>query len=527
MRDLFYGVLAISISACATNSAYAQTVKVTVDLSKQINILTSTSIGVPAVMSDGNAFNPDSGQYLKAAGITTVRFPGGSVSADLYHWSTNKVAPWKGGDAGYRAPESNFGNIATLADKMGTALVVVNYGSNQDGTGGAEPAEAAAWVAYANGDPSSAAVIGKDSTGHDWQTVGYWATIRTQGPLSTDDGFNFLRISRPSPIGIKMWQIGNQVYNNGYYGGEHVGEPDLHGPAPNAAKDFGKLRKNAGLSPATYGAKISDFAKAMKAVDPKVQIGASFVTPPDQLSWAPDWNSTILKKSCKDIDFISLEWLVGNTMPPDWHTLDEANMLDGVRSQLNNIITAVLYDYKTSCPKDHTPRIAFAPAGVITWPKVEHPVAEALWAADTYALLVESGSENVSWPEMYSDLMISGDRKKFGPVYSGLQMFHIIANAPGATLVDASSSNPRLAVHAGRWRSGQTGVMLVNKDSSAPMTVKVNIAGGTVGAKAFKFDYGVAQQKAGTQLVRSDFTAGNEFTVTVPAYSITAVLIGN
>ena len=60
-------------------------------------------------------------------------------------------------------------------------------------------------------------------------------------------------------------------------------------------------------------------------------------------------------------------------------------------TSLAGIFTSILYDDKNNCPKGHTPRIAFSPAGVITWPKVDRPVSEALYVADIDALLVESG----------------------------------------------------------------------------------------------------------------------------------------
>lgn len=514
---------AFALAAVANAQVVA---KVNVDLAKDINILTSTSLGTNAKLFDGNSFNLDTAQYLKIAGLSTIRFPGSN--ADLYHWSIDKAAPYKGADPAYLVQGSDFGNVAQLIDKTGTAVIVVDYGTNQAGTGGGEPAEAAAWVAYANGDPSSTQPIGKDSTGKDWQTVGYWATLRTQAALPTDDGLNFLRISRPSPIKIRMWQIGSQVYNNGYYGGDHVGEPDLHGPSPSAIKDFGKLKKNPNLSPGFYGDRIVEFAKAMKAVDPTIQIGASLVTPPDQTVWASDWNPTVLKHACKDIDFVSLDWTIGKTMPPTWDHLDEGDALSSVRSQLNSLLTAMLYDDKGNCPAGHTPRISFSSASVITWPKLDHPVSLALWAADTYALLVESGSPNISWPDMYSDSMLSGDRKRVGSVYSGLQMLHVVAHAPGDVLVDASSSNPSLAVHAVKRRDGITGVMLINKDASAPITVKLTLSGAPIGTKGLRFDYGADQQKAGTGLVRSEIKdVGAQFSVTVAPYSITDVLIGN
>jgi len=57
-------------------------------------------------------------------------------------------------------------------DQFGTGVFTVNYGSNLDGSGGGIPQEAAAWVAYAMGDPSNNLALGKDASGHDWQTVG-------------------------------------------------------------------------------------------------------------------------------------------------------------------------------------------------------------------------------------------------------------------------------------------------------------------------------------------------------------------
>ena len=127
---------------------------------------------------------------------------------------------------------------------MGTAIVSVNYGTNADGTGPGEPAEAAAWVAYANGSPSNTQAIGKDSKGNDWKTVGYWAGLRAGSPLPTDDGFNQLRIGHAAPLGILLWTIGNEPWNNGFYGQGHTPgsdadttgkygqaaspEPDLH-----------------------------------------------------------------------------------------------------------------------------------------------------------------------------------------------------------------------------------------------------------------------------------------------------------
>jgi hypothetical protein len=85
---------------------------------------------------------------FKTAGITQVRWPGGSDS-DLYHWSTNTLC-----DGGYADPNDtflNFVNDMAVPAKLDVALTA-NYGSDAACTGGGQPSEAAAWVTAAVGD---------------------------------------------------------------------------------------------------------------------------------------------------------------------------------------------------------------------------------------------------------------------------------------------------------------------------------------------------------------------------------------
>ena len=193
---------------------------------------------------------------LQTTGITTLRYPGGGYS-DRYHWAQFSLSPQHASSApactqlspGFLGANADFGNfVKTLAATATQALITVNYGTSvanstaslTAGTYGvpnrcSEPnapgqhEEAAAWVAYANGSPSSTQVIGIDAAGFDWKTVGFWASLRAASPLPTDDGYNFLRIARAAPVGIKFWEIGNEVYYNGW--SEDVGpEDDIHAP---------------------------------------------------------------------------------------------------------------------------------------------------------------------------------------------------------------------------------------------------------------------------------------------------------
>jgi hypothetical protein len=68
--------------------------------------------------------------------------------------------------------------------------------------------------------------------------------------------------------------------------------------------------------------------------------------------------------------------------------------------------------------------------------------------------------------------------------------------------------------------------MLVNDNPSSPVTVTVNLNGGPVGTKGRRIDYGAAQQKSGAPVSQSEITGlGAKFTITVPAYTITDILI--
>lgn len=514
-------------TACAAENA-----KVTVALDKPVNVLTATSLALPALMHDADAFKPASAPFTRLAGVTVIRYPAGSV-ADLFHWSTNSLSKYKGSDPPYINPDSSFGNFARNLDKYGTAEIVVNYGSNAEGTGGGDPGEAAAWVAYANGDASDTRSVPRDEKGSDWKTIGFWATLRGQDPLATDDGFNFLRISHPKPFGILLWQIGNQIYNNGFFGVDHTGAPDLHGPIPEKAKDLGRLAGNGDLSPAFFGSRVVAYAAAMKAVDSSIRIGVALSAPLgkpgdwewEKKMWVNEWNDKVLRTACQAIDFVTVAFETG-AMQPDWKTLNEAGTFDGTRAKMGEILEYMLDRYKHQCPANHVPRVSFSPVSFSGWAHLDHPVFASLWAADTFALMLETGADAVSWPEMHGDSMLSGDGKKQGNIFLGMELLHVLVRNPGDQFVTATSSSKQVSVHASRRRDGLIGLMLINQDPNKDSTLTVQISGANIAAKGRRIEYGRQQAKTGTGLLVSEMTGlGSTFTVTVPAYSITDILI--
>jgi hypothetical protein len=103
--------------------ARAQTVSLTVDASQVVRSVDERVFGLNAVMWDGQTSSAQTISLLTAAGIRTIRLPGGSAS-DEYHWRTNtqlaNTWTWASGFNGFSK---------LVAGLNAQAVVTVNYGS--------------------------------------------------------------------------------------------------------------------------------------------------------------------------------------------------------------------------------------------------------------------------------------------------------------------------------------------------------------------------------------------------------------
>lgn len=537
--------------------------KVTVEPSQTKAALYTTSVGITADRWDTNAYDPATVQLLQDAGITNVRFPGNGGVDALYHWSTGTITnPYTDDRAPAFPREKMFPAVAPIMDNLGTSIVSVNYGSNLDGSGGGEPAEAAAWVAYANGDPANTLIIGKDSKGNDWKTVGFWAGLRAATPLDKDDGYNHLRIGRTSPFGILLWTVGSEPWGNGFYGqtrtigsdADNTGkygqspppEPDLHAGKVHDSKDWGRNQGNARVGPAAYGAAVVEYAKAMKAVDPKILIGAYVIKPPyssDSNQMGKNWNAGVLKAACASMDFSAATFWEGKGAPPNWvDNVDEEDLLLSARDEMDsnrhypnenglqhdyNLLGNDLVDkYKKFCPSGHFPPLAITGLGVSAWLPAKNPVAPALFAADAMARLLQTGAYTVVWSATHalSPSFLDNENKP-QPAYYGIKLFHQMA-APGDTFIGATSQMDALAVYATKRRDGGLGLLFINKNLVQSVTATVSVNGYNYATKGTRYDYGKLTMDAGKAITEAPVeNLGASFTVEVPRYGVTAIVI--
>lgn len=515
----------LSVSALA---AEGTKVNVTVDVTKPFWSMSPLAVGVQTQLSDGNLITPETANMIRSAGITALRFPGTGKIPGVYHWSSSKQTNWQGTEkpGTWIEPKNNFGAFVQLLDATGSRPVItVNYGSNLSGTGGGEPAEAAAWVAYANGDPNDTKVIGKDSTGYDWKTVGFWASMRASQPLAQDDDFNFLRIAHPRPLHILYWEIGSEVFANGFYGTKYKdgGDvEDLHFRYSSQKNESEKIRNgNHALGPAAYGANAIEFAKAMKNVDPNVKIGVVLL-PPTENSWAPDWNSNVLKTAGREIDFVILHWAPSKlTEKSGWKDQDVPWLLNSPQSDLP-ITPALIELIQKNCQPSI--QLAITEFSLPSWGNINDPMVRGLFVADAFTRFMEVGVVNADWLELHDNFFLDSKNAP-APAYFGALMSRILL-MPRDMMVTTGSNKSIVSARAANRADGSIGLMLINKDPKEPATVTVTIKGAQLGNTGIRFDYGPSNLPNGTAVARTQVNnLGNTFTVTVPPYTITVLKI--
>ncbi|PJM93777.1 cellulose binding domain-containing protein [Streptomyces sp. CB01373] len=286
--------------------------------------------------------------------------------------------------------------------------------------------------------------------------------------------------------GARYWEIGNEIYGNGHYGNgwEHDEHEDK--------------------SPREYARQVRAYAKAMKAVDPTIKIGAVLTTPgqwPDGVVGEGDpgdWNHTVLSEVTDVIDFVSVHWYAGGSDTTAEDAMTRLTMLPGelreVRSQIDRYAGA------------DSPRLGIAVTEINTNTGGARLTARpnGLFAADAFMTALENGVFTVDWwnthngPDQittvdgetdYGDMgMLSsgsctGDvcepatNAPFHPYY-GMKMTGELG-AAGDTLVAAASSAQDVSAHAVHRRDGRLSVLLINKDPDAARTVGLEYTGFT------------------------------------------------
>lgn len=489
---------------------------------------------------------------LSQTGVSVLRYPGGGYS-DNYHWAQYAVTPFSASSApacgtytnAVLASDGDFGTFARLLKASGTqAMITVNYGtsvansaaSKSAGADGklnceepntyGQPQEAAAWVAYANGSATSTQVIGVDAAGFDWKTVGYWASLRAASPLSTDDGLNFLRLGLTSPLGIRYWEIGNEIYYNGW-ATNHNAETDDHAPYiyPSGYTPGGYNSRNAvdALSPTSYGTNAIQWIQAMKSVDPTIQIGLAFSSPIATDPIPANWNPDLAKAACAGANF---DFAIMHYYPGTYLDVQARELLALPQVDIPNVVANIQSALATYCPANASQMKVYltetSPNGPLdtSFPKP----ALGLFTINDYLSALTAGVGMVGWLELHDGTYLT-ESEQPGPSYFGYQMAHLAA-APGDGLLTTTSSSPYVLAWSTAKATGGEALLLINADPSNSALVSVQVSGVAMGSTATQYSYGLATSQSGTALTPSTVTIpGTTFPVSVPPYTAVVLLL--
>ncbi|MEM1526537.1 MAG: hypothetical protein QW775_03655 [Ignisphaera sp.] len=328
-------------------------------------------------------FDPDVIKYLREAGITLIRWPGGNF-ASQYHWKdgigSRECRPIKLNRA-WNIPEYNYVGIDEfiIFTKLVGAepLIVVNAG--WDGT----VEEALEWVEYTNGDINTK-----------------WGRVRA------GNGY-------PEPYNVIWWELGNELYGHWQIG-------------------F--------MSNFEYAQRYKELYEAMKAKDHRLKLiangGLDNVGQPHSISWML-WDQPLLESNSGRVEYLSRHYLI-------WVDQNEVDYYKAIGwtfavrerwKEMKEILKKL---------QDPLPKIAITEAQGAKDLDVSTTMIEALWVAGLYnsAIYSDGFVEVIT----RSSLMWFGGglRKTFEIVYPtpALYVHKIYATQPGKYPVALKVSTP-------------------------------------------------------------------------------------
>ncbi len=466
-------------------------VTLSVDVTQTIRAADPRWFGVNTAIYDGNLDTPSTSDALAQAGLLSLRFPGGSESDD-YNWSTSRTGT---NTFTWGTSFVNFAHIATNAGAQ--VFTTVNYGTGSSN-------EAAAWVAYANGSSTNTLALGTDQYGTNWQTVGYWASLRAALPIRNDDGHNFLRISHPAPFGFKYWEIGNECYG--------TWETDSNTPPWSAH---------------TYATRYAGYNALMKAVDPTIKIGAVATTGEDSSANYTTYAATnsvtglvhygwtpVMLGTLKNLG-VTPDFLIYHYYPEYSPQGDSDQLVLQVSSQLAGDapnLRAMLTDYLGASSTNT--ELCITENNGETDGRQSTSLVNGLYVADTMGVVMKTEFNAYTFWDLRNGQDTSGDydstiygwrtvgdngcmfgQTTFYPTYFGLSMMQYLAR-PGSTILNASSTYPLLTPYAARAADGSLRLLVINKDTSAVFTGHVSLANFTPLSSATAYSYGQPQDTA-------------------------------
>ncbi|HEY4300177.1 MAG TPA: hypothetical protein VGM73_04850, partial [Candidatus Didemnitutus sp.] len=538
------------LGALGALSASAQSANVAVNAAQSVRTVDERVFGLNAVMWDADVADPQTISLVGAAGVRVIRIPGGSLS-DTYHWTLNKGVDTNNVLNNFSWASGTDSFVKLISGINSQAFVTVNYGT---GT----PEEAAAWVAYCNAPDGllgtgSDVTIGSDGT-TDWKTAGYWSHLRASSALGTDDGFNFLRLGRSAPFGLKDWEIGNECYG--------TWEEDFQAVAHD---------------PYTYAKRAKSYIAKMKAVDSTIKVGVVVETGQDTYvnntshpatnpngggvhnGWTPVLLTTL--KSIGAAPDFAIYHRYEQTPLHDTtlaNAESDSGLLQKAKTWPND--AADLRQQITDYYGSGVELVVTENNSVYAEPgKQSTSLVNGLYLADSIGNIMQTEFNSLVWWDlrngqdntqnnsaslygwrMYGDYGVLSTPSSFGsttyfdpyPTYYVMKLLSNFARG-GDTVIKTTSDNTLLSAFSVLHSDGSARVMLINKDPTNTITANIALSGFTPGTSATVYSYGKVQDNAAMPggsgspdvATSSASVAGTSFSFATSPYSVTVLSI--
>ncbi len=535
------------------SAAPATTVTAAINANANVDAASTNLLGINLGYWNSQLGTTQTQQMVTAAGLDMYRFPGG-IAADDYHFNVSN-------NLGDSSAETLAQFVQFISTVGGTGLLTVDYGSGS-------PQEAAAELAYLEGSPTDTTTIGtgiewNDSTGQwqnvNWNTVGYWASLRGASPLTTNDGLNFLRIAHPAPFAnIKYWEIGNEQYGSW--------ETDHHGTL-----GPGGVSTGAQHNPATYATFAQQFATLATEILgtaglPGISIGIDSANPTGLND--DNWTKNVLA------DGLSIGFVPGFISDHNYMqgpgTESDSTLLNNTNTNPANILdwSTRYADYESLLQQTLSSKASSVVVMATEFNSVygepgkqTTSLVNGLFLADSIGSLLGSGYVGALFYDMsgdpktdvnnsnllygwrtFGDYSVFGDGTNSNPPYNGsyiayptyyaLQLASKIV-ASGGEVVSATSNYGDLQVYAVKEPNGHLELLVINTNPAAGLSDQFNLTGFQPGGSAQVWQYGEAQDTAQSQSANgasalANFSAtlnlsGANFSYTFPAYSMTVL----
>lgn len=465
---------------------------------------------------------------------------------------------------GFAGSAGLLANVAAAAGAK--AVVTINYGT---GT----PQEAAAYVAYLDGATTDTTPLGTDLNNVNWKTVGYWAALRSEAPLATDDGLNFLRANHPASYGITQIELGNEIYFFGWDSTPTIPTYDVTPGSPYMLF-YQQQAKN-------YVAFAKSFATLASSFEPALSIGFDVGDP---IEFDPQWNSQILLQSVSQgvtPGFLSDHFYVYDG---SFQTMTDTQLLEETVSDPGSVdpgqsnsprnfaqrasdYRAILQTYLGSAANKVSLMTLEFNSDATSGTKQSTSLVQGLFYADAIGAALQTEYDSlITWNLRNAYTAMPNDSNYYGwrtggdsgllggysptdsmapatgyyipyPSYFADELAAKIIQT-GDTVVKAVSDDTDLAVYAVKQSDGDLGLLVINKSPTTDIDETFILAGGfTPAAAATYWQYGETQDTAqensangaaalATGNVSLNVTispAGDSFAYTFPKYSMTVL----